>query len=200
MKIEKLAIQMIVMVITFSFVSCKKENGESDNDFKMLFYGIWKNENNVIRELSSNKLEVQSSEWSFTLTISSWTAVSNTNEETKTEYPNGYKISGTITQMFRGPLGSDVYEGGVPDIGEYYSEIYYLNVNKGCFIVYSPFGFVANPISSSIYIKHGSKSMYPISPKLLNVDTEGIIKTGIKIYNTNGNLVKSKSRQSPAPN
>ena len=116
-----------IAVIGLTNVAC--DNGINIGDFiqKEDFLGKWVNSNGVVRDISLNKMVASGSDWSYTLTINSWKAVQNTNKDTKTEYPYGYRITGIITEMNRGSLG------GVPNVGEPYSQTYFLNVDKNSF-------------------------------------------------------------------
>jgi hypothetical protein len=97
------------------------------------YYGIWKNANNVTRTITAKDITAISDSFSYTITINSWVEAINTFDTTKTDYPYGYTMSGTVTAMNRGNLSSDVNNGGVPDAGQPYSTTYYLHINKQSF-------------------------------------------------------------------
>jgi hypothetical protein len=97
------------------------------------FFGTWINSNYVTRIISSTEIMAVSSSFSYTFRVDSVTPVVNSNAETRNEYPEGFIFSGTITEMNRGSLSSDVSQGGVPDVGNAYSTTYYMHVNKGSF-------------------------------------------------------------------
>jgi hypothetical protein len=94
------------------------------------YYGIWVNDNNVSRVITQTTYKLQGSNWSYTMAISSWTPVTNTNTSTSNAYPNGYVISGTITAH----TGSTRYDSKtgepLPGVGGSFFETVFLRTDK----------------------------------------------------------------------
>jgi hypothetical protein len=48
--------------------------------------------------ITNNKFKYDTSGSKMYFTITKWTAVENTDDSTKADYPNGYKLEGSVTE------------------------------------------------------------------------------------------------------
>jgi len=126
MKNKILGIIALIAITGFSFTAC----GESEPDPKEVFYGTWKSEFNTYI-ISANKVETSVLELdtgdshSYTLSNVTWAKATNNGSKAAT-YPEGYKISGTITS------GTGMYVSNIGDAGNL---TFYIAADKKSVIV-----------------------------------------------------------------
>jgi hypothetical protein len=87
------------------------------------YYGTWTwdSDPRLSFVITQTTYKRQGSDWSFTMPISSWTPVTNTNRDTSDIYPNGYVISGTVTAH----TGPTAYE-----VGRSFSVTLFMRINN----------------------------------------------------------------------
>ena len=92
------------------------------------FFGLWRSESGVTREILAGEIRASGSGWSFAWRIDSVTAVRNNDEATKADYPYGFTLSGEVT-VFNGneSVWIDIGFGSGKGLGEIYLETYYLH-------------------------------------------------------------------------
>jgi hypothetical protein len=95
------------------------------------YYGTWVNKNNVLRVITPTTYKLQQgSEWSYTMVITSWTPVTNTDASASNDYPDGYVVSG----MMIAHTGSTIYYSDInaplPEVGGSYSETIFMGADK----------------------------------------------------------------------
>jgi hypothetical protein len=127
-------IVFIVMTVIFAavLISCNKDKDKDDDggDLRQAdFYGIWKNKNNATRDISENTMIITTSQWSAIIRLKSITQVTNSDELTKSDYPNGFKFTGEITSI----TGSGVATS-FGNVGDAHSPTYFMHNNKKSFM------------------------------------------------------------------
>ena len=90
------------------------------------FYGTWISSFSATRIISATEITGHVSSGSWTWRNDSTSFVQNNNVETKNDYPSGFTFSGKITAK----TGSI---GGVGNIGDVFSQTYYLHRDKNSF-------------------------------------------------------------------
>ena len=88
----------LVAIIGFSMSACK--DPEPEPDPREDYYGTWKFASSwtATMVISETNLDITDTDGDYLhFTISSWATVNNTDNDTKTDYPNGYKLTGTTT-------------------------------------------------------------------------------------------------------
>jgi len=91
LNLRNVAAIVACLAVTLNFASCKKVAPRST------FFGIWSEEWSIT--FSANDIRVDQSDggW-YKVSPIIWTAVTNTNSETKDDYPSGYKITGLVSE------------------------------------------------------------------------------------------------------
>jgi len=119
-----LSVISLLLVIGFSMMSCG--DGTTTPVGKEAYYGTWI-DTTLGRPICT--IVITGNEFKFDgygtlikiyFTITKWTAVKNTNDYTKADYPNGYKLDGFINDIkgsygFRDGAG---YGGNWSDVGQ----------------------------------------------------------------------------------
>ena len=96
MKTRKILITVFtIAVFAFIFTACKKDDSRKD------YYGTWTFSGFGTRLVfSADKFSFvdELNDLGFSISPITWTAVENAFEETKDDYPTGYKITGTVLE------------------------------------------------------------------------------------------------------
>ena len=129
MKNKNFLFGFLVMVLVFGVLvfGCDSDTTYVEV-FPEEFYGTWINEHNAIRIISETEIYGDVSDATWTWSIDSVTPSRNSN----TNYPSGLIFSGKITAEDKKSPGITPWLGNV---GDSFSETYYLHIDKGSFIL-----------------------------------------------------------------
>ena len=104
---------LAIFGIAFAFVACDDGNGKTNEppDPRAAFLGIWIHENGPIGSITMTidaDLHVWDQSHGFwKINNPVWTEIDNNNDETKGEYPSGYKLSGTFADDSTSMVGGE---------------------------------------------------------------------------------------------
>jgi len=91
--IGSLAIAITVLALTFIFTGCKRDDREP-------YYGTWiytRFGTKLIFSADTFIFLDENNNCGFTVSPITWTGINNENEETKDDYPAGYKVAGRVS-------------------------------------------------------------------------------------------------------
>jgi len=130
MKKKQFFLTMLVCLLAFGLlhISCSMENNNNDMIAKADYYGIWKNSNNAVRNISATTMIVDVGVWAITFKLDSVTPSVNNNKKTKADYPNGFIFSGQIVTKTGTGFPDDM-----GNLGDIYTQILYMHNNKKSF-------------------------------------------------------------------